>query len=427
MDIPDLPVRLAILAVSFCLSAFFSGSETALFSFQPDELERMKDAKGADRAAASLRRRPKRLLITLLFGNMVVNVVFFSVSYLLILDLEPTVGPSGVLLLSLASLLAIIIGGEVMPKNFAVGFYRPVGRAVAFPLLFIQKALVVIVLPLEKVADAAAGLVGRGAAPSVGPDELQMLVDIAAHEGVVDARAGQMIGEVIGLSDVRLSELMVPRVQMVSFNLREPQERLLPLFQRSKLSLIPVYVGQVDNMRGLVHIKDVLLKPEGQSLEELVRSIPFLPETATVAQALRECRRTRSKTAFVVDEYGAVVGLVTMEDLLEEIVGEIADEYDPQKEPAVEPLEDGSFRVEGGLSLRVWQELSRGELPELGVDTVGGFVMALLGKLPEPGDKVRHGNMEFTVEAVEGRRVSRLLVTPISGSAADENRGAADA
>lgn len=408
-DLPDLPVRLAILAAALCLSAFFSGSETALFSFQPDELERMGDGRRADRAVAMLRRRPRRLLITVLFGNMVVNVVFFSVSYLLILDLEPLVHATGIFLLGLASLMVIIIGGEVMPKNFAVTFYRPVGRAAALPLVLAQHILLPVILPIEKVADAAAALVRRRG-PSVGADELQMLVEVAAREGVLDAGAGRMIAEVIGLSDVRVNELMVPRVEMVSFNLRAPKERLLPLFLSAKLTAIPVYDGEMDEMRGVIHIKDALFGSEEQPLADRVRPIPFLPETATVERALREFRRERTKSAFVVDEYGAVLGLLTLEDLLEEIVGEIADEYDREEAPEVEPLGQGTFRLRGRLSLRTWQELSGLRAPELGVDTVGGLVMALLDKVPQAGDTVRYGNMEFTVEAVRERRADTLLV-----------------
>ncbi|MHC4591257.1 MAG: hemolysin family protein [Planctomycetota bacterium] len=412
-DIPDLPLRLAILAVSFCLSAFFSGAETALFSFQPHELSRMRDGEGADRAVAALRRRPKRLLITVLFGNMVVNVVFFSVSFLMIRALEPRIRASGVYLLSLASLLAILIGGEVTPKNLAVTFHRSIGRAVAFPLLLIQRALLPVIVPIEKLADAAASLAGPGT-PAIRADELEMLVDVSAREGVVDVRAGQMIAEVIGLSEVRVNEIMVPRVEMVSFNLRDPEDQLLPLFRREKLSVIPVYDGEMDEMRGVVHLKDVLVTGPEQAPADLVRPMPFLPETATVEEALRECRRQKRKGAFVVDEFGAVLGLITVEDLLEEIVGEIADEYEPEKLPEIEPLADGAFRLQGSLSLRTWCELSSTRMPELGVDTVGGLMMALLDKVPDSGDRVPYGGMEFTVERVEGRRAVSIIVRPVA-------------
>jgi len=398
-----------VLAASLCLSAFFSGSETALFSFQPHELARMKDGPRSERPIAALRARPRRLLITILFGNMVANVVFYSVSYTLVVDLSRDVGSSAAVLSGLASLLLVLVFGEVAPKNFAVSFHRPIGRAVAYPLLLVQKLLLPVVLPLEKVADGVAALSG-GEAPAVRSEELKLLADLSAKESVVDAAASRMIAEVIGLSEVRVTELMVPRMDMVSFDLREPESKLLELFRSAKLSLIPVYEGEVDRMMGLIHVKDVLFDRRGRSLAELVRPVPFLPETTTVEQALRESRRTGSKTAFVVDEHGAVVGLVTVEDLLEEIVGEISDEYDPDRPPPVEPIGKGLFRVHGSLRLRRWREMTGIEVPELGVETMAGLVMALLDRVPRAGDSVRHGRLEFKVETVRRRRVERLLV-----------------
>ncbi|KPK66017.1 MAG: hypothetical protein AMK73_01230 [Planctomycetes bacterium SM23_32] len=408
-DIPDLPIRLTILAVSFCLSAFFSGSETALFSFEPHELDLMRGAGGVDGAVARLRSRPKRLLITVLFGNMVVNVVFFSVSYLLIVEVAPQVGRTGAFLLGAASLLAIIIGGEVVPKNLAVTFHRPLGRAAALPLLALQKLLLPVMFPLGRLADAVAALMGHGG-PAVRPEELRMLVAIGTQEGVMDATAAQMIEEVLEVSTVRVNELMVPRVEMISFDLRQSWARLLELFRTEKLTSIPVYEGEPDRVRGMIHVKDVLFRGEEEDLARLVRRIPFLPETATVEEALRRCRQEQRKSAFVVDEYGAVVGLVTVEDLLEVIVGEIADEYDERRALPVELLSDGTFRVQGLLSLREWEGISGVELPEMGVDTVGGLVMALLGKVPEPGDRASCDGMELTVEQVEDRRAVTVLV-----------------
>ena len=412
-DLPSLSFRIPLLVLTFCLSAFFSGSETALFSFQPHELKRMKDAHGADGLVARLRSRPKRLLITVLFGNMVVNVVFFSVSFLIISGLEHSIGRGGVLALNLGALVAIIIGGEVMPKNLAVTLYRQVGRLSALPLWVLQICLLPLIYPLERVTDVLVRLVGSGDGHGMRPEELEMLVDLSAREGVVDRRAGEMLTEVIGLSDVRIRELMVPRVEMVSFDLNESPERLAKLFQEEKLTMMPVYDGQEDDMRGVVHIKDVLFRG-GRNLRELVRPIPFLPETATVEEALLYCQRERSKTDFVVDEYGAVVGLITVEDLLEEVVGEIADEYDSDDGRPFEALGGGQFRVRGRLGLRVWQEVSGVAVPEMGVDTVGGLVMTLLGRVPEVGDTARLDMQEFTVEAVQGRTAARVLVKLLS-------------
>jgi putative hemolysin len=408
--------------VTFCLSAFFSGSETALFSLPPDELVRMRQGRRLDRIASSLRDRPKRLLTTVLFGNMVVNVVFYSVSYLVAIDLGPRIGTSGTVLISLGALTAIIVGGEVMPKNLAVLFHVPLSRAVAAPLFVLQNALAAAVLPLEVTAHlAASALTGRRPA-AMATEELQMLTTLAAREGVLDPGAGRMIAEVLGLPRTRISELMVPRVEMVSFDLNDPVEELVELFRRTKLTLIPVHDGDVENVLGVVHIKDVAFRQGGSGVREAIRPIPFLPEGATAEEALRSCRDRKSKTAFVVDEYGAIAGLISVEDMLEEIVGEIADEYDVERKPGMQLLGGGRLRVRGDFSLREWCAAMGVPVPQIDVDTVGGLVMALLDKVPVVGDRVAWRGVTFTVESVARRRAVSLLVepdTPSTGSRPD--------
>jgi CBS domain containing-hemolysin-like protein len=163
----------------------------------------------------------------------------------------------------------------------------------------------------------------------------------------------------------------------------------------------------MDHMRGLIHIKDVCLREE-VPLAELVRPIPFLPESASAQDALRLARDAHRKTAFVVDEHGAVVGLVTVEDLLEEIVGDIADEYDADQAPDVQEMPDGSFVIRGRLSVRDWAERFELEPPQTEVDTVGGLVTALLEHIPAVGEQVRCGRALLTVEEVGERRVTSL-------------------
>jgi len=413
------------MAITLFLSAFFSGSETALFSFQPHELKRMAEGTGADRLVAALRSRPRRLLITILFCNMVSNVIFYSVSFVVIVALQSRVGTTGSFLLGVGSLAAVVLCGEVIPKNTAVMVYRTFGRIAALPIYVLQHVLLVVLVPLEALADRIVSLFGRDPDHGLRAQELQQLVSLGAREGAFDTGAGRMLSDVIGISDVQLDELMVPRVEMVSFDLQDSPESLLELFRSAKHTLLPVYDGEVDNVLGVVHVKDVLYRDPQQPLRELVRPIPFLPETATVEEALTQCRRAQTKTAFVVDEYGAVVGLVTMEDLLEEIVGEMADEYDVEHHPPVELLSDGSIRLQGRLGLRTWEELFGVELPEMGVTTLGGLVMRLLSKVPEVGDRAEYEGIGFTVESVQGRRVGSVLMRVRPGMA--QNGGGAHA
>ncbi|MCD6415346.1 MAG: HlyC/CorC family transporter [Planctomycetes bacterium] len=398
--------RLLVLAVTFCLSAFFSGSETALFSLAPHELAHMREGAGLDRLAASLRERPRRLLTTVLFGNMLVNVIFFSVSFYLAMDLRPEIGAAGSMLIGAGSLALIIVGGEVMPKNVAVLLRRPISRFAAPALFVMERLFWVVVAPLGWLA----GLVTArgGISTGIETEELEALLDIGARQGVLDRSVGRMIGEVFALAEVSVREIMIPRADMVAFDLEDRREELLQMFRREKLTMIPVYEGRMENMRGMVHVKDILFKSDEVGIREMVRPLPFIPENATVEQALRRCREEGSQSAFVVDEYGSVAGLLTLEDLAEEIVGEIRDEYDYET-PPLQPLGGGRYRVMGRVSLRDWCEVTGASLPDVDVDSVGGLVTALLGRVPEAGEEVLWRGQRFSVESVSRRRVRSLL------------------
>jgi len=411
-----------VLAVTFCLSAFFSGSETALFSLPAEEVKKMAASSGVGGAIAALLSRPSRLLTTLLLGNMVVNVLFYSVSFLLILEYREALGPIGSVLMSLGALVAVIVFCEVTPKNLAVVFNRPWSRFAVLPLVALQKVLWPLILPLERLSDAMTALLGRGTRtePLIRSEELQMLIEHSEREGILDLDVSQMIGSVMGLSEVSVREVMVPRVEMVAFHVNDPPEKLMELFCTEKVTLIPVYEGSVDNVLGVVHVRDLFFKAPDVHLRELVQRAPFLPETATAEDVLRQCREQHATMALVVDEYGAIVGLVTIEDILEEIVGEIADEYDVEELPPVERLDERRFRVRADLNIREWQGLFGTRLPELSVDTMGGLVMALLGRVPRQGERTRYGNLEFVVEKASGRRVVSIIVE-LTGPAPSEH------
>jgi len=411
VDIPYLPLRVVTLVVTFCLSAFFSGSETALFSFDPGELALMGAGKGADLAVARLRERPHRLLVAILFGNMLANVVFYTVSFTMLLAVSDKLPPWGRVLFGFASLLAILTGGEVLPKNLAYTFYRPVARFIARPMLLYVRLAAPLCVPLAWLAGAVSR---RGDSDSGEPlldaEELRLVVMLGAQDGVLDSGTGEMIADVIELADVRVSELMVPRVEMVGFDLNDGADGLLPLFQRAKHTALPVWEGTTENMLGLVHVRDAFLRAADEPVRPLVRPAPFVPATASAEGALRRLRDDGAKTAFVVDEHGTIEGMITVEDLTEAIVGEIHDEFDEDGPPVFEPLDGERHRVRGALSLRDWQELSDIEPPDLGVDTVGGLVMALLDRVPEVGDTVTLGEHLLVVESVDGRRVDTVLV-----------------
>lgn len=408
-----IALRGVVLACAAGLSMFFSGSETALFSLPPDMVSRMRKNGGTGQLVAELLDRPKRLLTTVLFGNMVVNIVFFSVSFFMLAELRDTLGAGWSTLLGIASLMFVIIFCELLPKNIAVLYAQPFSRLAAYPLLVFERLSTPAIYVLEKVTDALARLVGaeKERGDSIGTEELQMLIELSEREGVVEEDVGEMIGEVIELGEIALREVMVPRVKMVCFDVEDAPGELETLFRDHKHTLLPVYEGQMDNMLGAIHAKDFFFRDPSQSLQELISPLPFLPESATAEDALGRMREEHTRMAFVIDEYGAVEGIVALEDVLEEIVGEIRDEYDRDDSPPVEKIGEGEYRVRGDLSVREWHEAFGLDFEELSVDTVGGLIMTLLERIPHAGDRVSYKNLEFEVERMYGRRVRTAIIS----------------
>lgn len=407
-----LLLRGCILVVAAGMSMFFSGSETALFRLEAEEVGRMREGGGRGEVVGKLLNDPKRLLTTILFGNMVANIIFFSVSFFLVVHYGEVLGSGWGTVLSLASLFFVIIFCEMLPKNIAVAYTRAFSLLAAYPLKIVERTCWPFIYALEKITDAISFLFQSHLErePFIRGDELQMLIELSEKEGIVEEDVGEMIGEVVELSDIALREVMIPRVEMVCFDIHHPTDELRELFANHKHTLVPVYENRMDDMLGVIHAKDFLFREKESDLRDLIRSIPFMPESATAEESLRGMRDDHTRMAFVVDEYGAVEGLVTLEDVLEEIVGEIRDEYDVEKMPPVEKLEEGRYRVRGDLSVRDWNEAFGLDSFEFSADTVGGLVMTLLDRIPREGDSVTYRNLHITVEQMQGRRVLTALL-----------------
>jgi len=432
--------RLAAMTVLLGMSAFFSGSETALFSLSRDRLRRFRQGPHRlEHVAARLVARPRRLLVTLLFGNMVVNIMFYALSSTVVWDVGVRSGSgfwAGVA--GIAVLLAVVVLGEVAPKTIAATAPAGLARLAGVPLYLLSRALVPVGWLMDHaVIEPATRLVtGRREAHGSGPflttDELEAIVDLAADEGVVGRDEGEMIGEVLKLHETKVRQVMVPRVDMVTCEVSQPAGEILDIFRRTTHKRILACRGSPDNVIGLLRARSVFLHPE-QPPAKLVEPVHFVPEQQTVEMLLKVFRENRIQVAVVVDEYGGTAGLVTLEDCLEEIVGDIHDEYD-RPEPPVERLSEREFLLSGDLSMRAWSEFLRSELDtEMHVATLGGFVTGLLGRIPREGDSCRWGNIRFTVRQVDrrpqggpGGRPLKILVEMLDdapGTAAETPRG----
>jgi len=399
------------LCVLLGFSAFFSGSETALFTLTRSEVRVMERASGrAERYIAEMLRTPQALLTVILFGNMVVNVAFYAVSFFITVDIARNVSAGAAAASGVASLLAVIIFGEVSPKGMAVGRPRWFARVIAAPLYLYFRALRPLGWLLQSVAQRVTGFLASRLprTPNVSREELQTLVAMAEEQGVMQSDVRAMIHQVMALGTIRAREIMVPRVDVPMFDLNDDRGRLHDLIRRTGEERIPVYAGSRDNVIGMLVSRRVLLHPE-KPIRELLEPVRFVPETQTLESLLRHFRETGDPVAVVVDEYGGTSGLVDLERVFEQVVGEIRDESESAAQP-VRQIDADTYLLEGDLNAREWREHLGVSFDRPGVETVGGFVTALLGRIPRTGDTVVWRGLRFTVERMTGRRVDLVRV-----------------
>ena len=327
-------------------------------------------------------------------------------------------GPAAEVIATVALTIVIFVFFEVSPKTFAVQHTDRVALALAPLIHGIGHAP--LLHPLARVLIGIANVVlpGRGLkqGPYVTEEELRQMAEVAVDEQQIEEEEKEMIHSIFEFGDTVVREVMIPRPDMVAVEADTKVRNVLTQMLKHGYSRMPVYEGSTDNIAGIVYAKDVMRRlHNGRTRKEptagqIARDALFVPESKKIAELLREMQEKKTHMAIVVDEFGDVAGLVTMEDLLEEIVGEIADEYD-RGEPLVEPVDDNRLRVKGSMPIDELAELLGVELPDEEWDTVGGLMAGLLGKVPKRGEEVKLHGITFRAEKVQGRRIAKVLVT----------------
>lgn len=404
--------QLILLCILLVCSAFFSGSETALFALTRHERAQLiRSRKGSARAVGDLMRRPRKLLLTLMVANVTINTFIFATS---IAVFEQITGEGSALapILGLIAPLTVTLFGELLPKGTAIELRVVIAEKVARIVQVIQFVLTPISFVLNTlfVEPMTRLLVGPGPpADQVTTDDLRDLVELSGRHQIIDADENAMLSEVIRLSEMKVRDVMVPRVDVQALDVEEDAETFKAVFREYRFVRLPVYREHIDQVFGVVYAKEFLLNGE-RSPAEMVHPIRFVPELISLTQLLSLFRETHSQIAAVVDEYGGMVGLVTIEDVAEQIVGELALPADPQQQPTWEHLPDGGYRVYGGVNIHDWSQYF-GEIQfEESVTTLAGLMLARLGRLAEIGDEIHLGNLRLSVESLRGRRIEWIQV-----------------
>ena len=403
----------ATLPVLLVLSGFFSGSETALFGLSETQRMQIRQDRGlAARAVESLLSHPRMLLITILISNMTVNVLYFVISSILLMKSDT--GAIGEVLLVIASLMLIVLLGEVMPKLVANSRGATIALLAAPPLIALHR----LIGPLRVALDIIiVGPLSRLTAPTEAPpqlsrDELAALLDLSGEAGVIDTEEERILQDVLNLGRLKVRDVMTPRVKMVAAPSTASRSDLIEIVKLNRFTKLPIYEDDLDTIIGVLSVTRYLADPQvdEQSLREQTKPMRFVPEMATLDQLLDHFRATKTQLAIVVDEFGGTAGIVAIEDVVEEIVGDIsASDDETSQQPQLIGL--NQWRAAGDLSVHDWAEAFGQRLVSPRVATLGGLITAHLGRAPRPQDSVEIGGVRLEVECVGHARVVTAIVT----------------
>lgn len=414
-DIP-LGVLFGALFLLILLSAFFSGSETALMTLNRYRLRHLKDEghRGAI-LANRLLKRPDRLIGLILLGNNFVNVLASSIATIIALRLggEGAVAAAAGLLT-----LTILIFSEVTPKTLAA--LHP--ERLAFPAALIYTPLLKICYPLVWIINAIANRLLKllGVSPEEGGEQAlsrEELRSVVLETGaMIPKRHQKMLLSILDLEKTTVEDIMIPRHEVGGIDIQDPIEEVVQQVQNSHYTRLPVFEGSIDQVVGTVHVRHAMhaLTEENltkELLRDLCRPPYFIPATTPLNRQLLNFQRKKSRLGLVVDEYGDVMGLVTLEDLLEEIVGEFT--TDPSDELSdVQPQEDGSFLVDGSASVRDLVRTMHWELPTDGPKTLNGLIIEYLETIPEPGTSLLLAGYPLDIIQTKGNAVKTVRFYP---------------
>ncbi|MCG8260154.1 hemolysin family protein, partial [Clostridioides difficile] len=404
LESPNNLIQIIFLIVLLIGSAFFSASETALMSLSKIRIRYMQDegVKGA-KLVSSLIENPNKLLSSILVGNNVVNIAATSISTSLFIGL---MGEKGVALATAVMTVLVLIFGEITPKTIAANNSEKVSLLVSKPIkaiIFILRPIVWIFNIITNIIFKLFGITNKGAKSFITEEELKTMVNVSHEEGVLEMEEREIINNVFEFGDMQAKNAMVQRIDMVAIDMEDSYDEIIQVFKTEKLSRMPVYEETIDDIVGILNIKDIIFlsdeEIESFDIKNYMREPFFTYEFKKITQLLEEMKLEKSQMAIVVDEYGGTSGLLTIEDLVEVIVGDIEDEYD-EEEDEIQVIKEDEYIVDGSTKIGDVNELIGVNLESEEFDSIGGFIIGHLSRLPEENEVIEVDNIRFCIARV---------------------------
>lgn len=423
-------IQLIIIIVLVGLSAFFSSAETALTTANRVRMKALAD-EGSAAAARVIKilDNYSKMLSTILVGNNIVNLSASSLTTILATNLA---GSYGVGIATGILTLTILLFGEIIPKNTAMCYSQKISLLYSGIILLLMKLFTPVVYIIGKLSAVISRLlhIDMSRRSSLMTEtELKTYVDVSHEDGVIETEEREIIYNVFDFSDAVAKDIMIPRIDMVSVSLDMSYDEVTAVFKEYMYTRLPVYEDDKDNIIGLINIKDFILLSDRKNfrIKDILREAYYTYEYKKTADLMMEMREIAANVAFVLNEYGATAGMITLEDLLEEIVGEIRDEYDGDEAELIQKLDSHSYLVEGGMKLDDINDALDTSLESEDYDSIGGLIIEYLDRLPKDGETiVTRDGITLTVRGVHQNRIKKVLMSlPEPGSAPEQKNPSA--
>lgn len=417
---PSDAIQIIVILVLLLLSGFFSSAEAAIISVNRIKIRSMveENVKNAS-LVVEITDNYRKFISTVLIGNNIVNIVASALATAYVAERFGNIyigAGTGVLT------LLVLVFGEVLPKTIATRNSEAVSLAYSPVLLLLMKLFTPLVFLLNIVSGGILRIFGVNpdeTNTSITENELLTYVEVSHEEGIIENEEKEMITNVVDFGDSLAKDIMVPRMDIYMIEDTVTYEELLEAFEDDKYSRIPVYHESIDNIIGIAYLKDVVFCKSDKvnfDINTVLRPVHFTYEFKKTSELLIEMRKETISMCIVLDEYGAAVGLITLEDLLEEIVGEIRDEYDVDEIDDITPVDDDEFLVDGATRLPDFNEYFNTGYNSDDYDSIAGKLIALFEKFPDEGEAITDGTLSFLIEKVDNRRIERIRVRKLPNS-----------
>ena len=420
MDNSDL-INIGLLVLFLILSAFFSASETAFIGLQRVRIIHLVRTRitGAQKVL-DLSQDYERFLSTVLLGNNLVNTAVAALGTALVIKWMDNSNMS-VLISTIAITILLLLFSELIPKGFAARNSEKVAFFVVKPLHFVEIVLFPFVKILQSLMRIVSAIGGEASTHRlVSEQEIRSLISLGKEEGVVDVEEADMIEKIFHFGDRRVSEIMTPRPELIWIEKDTTLSEFLKIYDQNPHTRFPVFQDSVDNVKGLLSVKDIVQALSKDRLEDddsvtnLLRTVNFVPESKKVGPLFSELRTQGISLVMVVDEYGGIAGLVTLKQLLEVIVGPVVEDGDPSEEPFV-TVDDVTFLIDPAISVSDATDLLSTTFPDGNYQTLAGFILEQLGRIPEEGDHLDYQTLRFSIIEMSGVKIKKVQAKIIAG------------